>query len=151
MTGLQVYRCHKVRRLLVLVGTLPLLAACGPHTPRVEQLSGPVLQITGIEIHNALLYTVQDVTILVPESGEYVSCGRILPDSSCSTSFPVRDYRETAVQLSWKEQGETHSTAPFILKAPTSAGEGQKAYIRVEVFAQGQAGAELLLLDDQER
>ena len=136
-------------RFFALVGSLWLLVACGSHTPLREEAPGPLLQITGIEIHNALAYTVKDVMILVPVSGDYVSCGQILPGSSCSTLFPVRDYRETAVQLSWKEQGEAHSTAPFILKAPAPFLEGQKVYIRVEVFATGQAGAQLLLLDDQ--
>jgi len=140
-----------LKRLLSFVGILWLLVACGSPLPRMEQGSGPLLQITGIEIHNALPYTVHEVTILVPESGDYVSCGQILPDSSCSTTFPVRDYRETAVQLNWKEQGEPQSTAPFILKAPASAGEGENAYIRVEVFAKGQAGAELRLLDERVR
>lgn len=139
------------RRFLTIAGVLCLLSACGAPAPKPEQPTGPLLLITGIEIHNALAYTVQDVTILVPVSGDYVSCGQILPDSSCSTSFPLRDYRETAVQLSWKEQGESHNIAPFILKAPTSAVQGQQAYIRVEVFAKGQAGAKLILLDDQTR
>ncbi len=137
-----------LRRLLIIVGVLWMLLACAPQSPKTEQPAGPLLQITGIEIHNALPYTIQDVTILIPESGDYVSCGQVLPDSSCSTTFPVRDYRQTAVQLSWKERGEPHSTAPFILEAPTSAADGQKAYIRVEVFGKGQAGAELLLPDE---
>jgi len=140
-----------LRRFLAIAGVLCLLSACGTPAPKSEQPTGPLLQITGIEIHNALPYTVHDVTILVPDSGDYVSCGQILPDSSCSTSFPVRDYRETAVQLSWKEQGVSHSIAPFILKAPTTATQGQQAYIRVEVFAKGQAGAKVILPDEQTR
>ncbi len=140
-----------LQRVLTFMGILGLMAGCGPHLPRSELAASPHLQITGIEIHNALPYIVHDVTILVPVSGDYVSCGQILPDSSCSTSFPVRDYRETAVQISWKEHGEPQSTAPFILKAPIDANNGEQAYIRVEVFGKGQAGAELLLLDAETR
>lgn len=149
------------RRFLVIAPLLLMLLACTSQSQPTGQASGqpagkptrepmgPLLQIVGIEIHNALPYTIQDVTILIPESGDFVSCGQVLPVSSCSTSFPVRDYRETAVQLNWKEQGEPHQTAPFLLEAPSSAGEGQQAYIRVEVFSKGQAGAKLQLLEEQ--
>lgn len=116
---------------------------------RPESPSGPALQITGVEIHNNLVYPVQDVTILVPATGEYVSCGQIFPRTSCSTTFPARDYRENPVQLSWKEYGQSQSTKPFKLKAPAGTREGQAATIRVEVFAAGQAGANLLLVDPE--
>lgn len=124
-----------------------VLAACMPQ-PRPNALkAGPDLQITGVEIYNGLPYSVHDVSILVPLSGDFVSCGQILSDSSCSTTFPARDYRESPVQLSWTEHGVPHSTKPFTLKAPDNALPGQDAYIRVEVFAAGQAGATLLLLE----
>ncbi|HKX55217.1 MAG TPA: hypothetical protein VJN01_03915 [Xanthomonadales bacterium] len=113
--------------------------------------SGPELQIAGVEIYNGLPYSVQDVSILVPLSGEFVSCGQILPDSSCSTTFPARDYRESPAQVSWTEHGVQHSTKPFKLKAPLGATAGQGAYIRVEVFASGQAGAKLLMLESASR
>jgi len=139
------------QRWLTWCGILFLATACATHPAAKQPAAGPGLQIAGIEIHNALSSIVQDVTILVPASGEFVSCGQILPDSSCSTSFPVRDYRESAVQVSWKEQGEPHSMPAFKLEAPATASEGQRAYIRVEVFASGQAGAKLVLLDDEPR
>jgi len=131
--------------------SLLLVTACATDPAAKAQVGGPRLQIVGIEIHNALSFIVQDVTISVPASGEYVSCGQVLPESSCSTSFPVRDYRESAVQVNWKEQGEPHSTPAFKLEAPAAASEGRRAYIRVEVFASGQAGAKLVLLDDEPR
>jgi hypothetical protein len=110
---------------------------------------GPVLQIKGVEIYNGLAYPVKDVVILVPASGEFVSCGNILPESSCSTSFPARDYRETPVQVSWTELGKPHNTPEFTLAAPAAARDGEIAYIRVEVFAAGQAGARLVSLPPQ--
>jgi hypothetical protein len=124
-------------------------AGCAAQGDRPKTSSGPALQITGVEIHNSLVYPVRDVTILVPATGEYVSCGQIYPETSCSTTFPARDYRDNPVQLSWKEYGQSQSTRPFTLKAPASAREGQAAYIRVEVFAAGQAGANLLLVEPE--
>jgi hypothetical protein len=110
-------------------------------------VTGPALQIAGVEIFNALPYSVQDVSILAPLTGDFVSCGQILPNSSCSTSFPARDYRENPVQVSWKEHGQPHSTPEFKLDAPDSARDGQSAFIKVEVFAAGEAGARLILLE----
>lgn len=102
-----------------------------------------------MEIHNRLLYPVQDVTILVPATGDYVSCGQIFPATSCSNTFPGRDYRANPVQLSWTEHGEPHSTRPFTLKAPAGTRAGQPARIRVEIFAAGQAGADLVLVEPE--
>jgi hypothetical protein len=124
-----------------------LLISCLAQPRPKESEAGPELQIAGVEIYNGLPYSVQDVSILVPSSGEFVSCGQILPDSSCATTFPSRDYRENPAQVSWTEHGVQHSTKPFKLKAPSGAKAGQGAYIRVEVFASGQAGAKLLLLE----
>jgi hypothetical protein len=137
------------QRVLTGCCILLLVTACAARPAANVPVSGPGVQIAGIEIHNALSAVVQDVTILVPATGEYVSCGQILPESSCSTTFPLRDYRESAVQVSWKEEGKPHSTPAFKLEAPATAIDGQRAYIRVEVFASGQAGAKLILLDDE--
>lgn len=123
-----------------------MLTACAATQTSQGLRAGPALQIAGVEIHNGLPYSVHDVSILVPSSGDFVSCGQILPDTSCSTKFPLRDYREFPMQISWTEHGLPHSTKPFKLSPPADALAGQGAYIRVEVFASGQAGAELLML-----
>jgi len=133
-------------RLIAVAGTLLQLHACSTSGGQTPPAQGPALQISGVEIYNGLAYPVEDVVILVPASGEFVSCGNVLPDSSCSTSFPARDYRETPVQVSWTEQGEPHHTPEFKLAAPAAARDGETAYIRVEVFSSGQAGAKLVLM-----
>ncbi|HET6564393.1 MAG TPA: hypothetical protein VFG52_03175 [Xanthomonadales bacterium] len=134
-------------KTLVVVFCSLSLMTCASQRDDERKLAGPALQIAGVEIYNGLAYSIQDVSILVPESGDYVSCGQILPDSSCSTTFEVRDYRENPVQVLWTEHGEPQSTKPFTIKAPEDALAGQDAYIRVEVFGPGQAGAKLLLMD----
>lgn len=134
-------------KTLALVFCSLLWVACATQHDGDKPLTGPVLQIAGVEIYNGLTYSIHDVSILVPSSGDYVSCGQVLPDSSCSTTFQVRDYRENPVQVQWTEHGEPQSTKPFTIKAPENALAGQDAYIRVEVFAPGQAGAKLLMMD----
>lgn len=125
-----------------------LLAACTTKTAKNDndQDDFTILQIAGVEIYNGLSYSIQDVIIKVPVSGDFVSCGEVLPASSCATSFPLREYQGNKVQVSWKENGQEFSTAEFRLTPPDSAIAGQEAYIRVEVFAEGQAGAKLVLL-----
>lgn len=139
------------RGIAGLCGCALLLISCVSQPVPDDSATGPELQIAGVEIYNGLPYSVQDVSILVPSSGEFVSCGHILPDSSCSTTFPARDYRESPAQVSWTEHGVPHSTKPFKLKPPPGAKSGQGAYIRVEVFASGQAGAKLLMLESDSR
>lgn len=138
-------------RLCSLLAIGLVISGCATHdgTPGSGRgrLQGPELQITGVEIYNSLMYPVRDVTILVPASGDYVSCGQIFPETSCATTFPGRDYRENPVQLSWTEHGQPQSTKPFTLKAPAGTRAGQAATIRVEVFAAGQAGATLILVE----
>ncbi len=135
------------RQSALLLGSIIFITACSSGQAVKTRITGPVLQISGVEIHNALPYSVQDVIILAPATGDFVSCGQILPESSCSTSFPARDYRENPLQVKWKEYGQLHSTSEFKLAAPQSARDGQSAYIRVDVFAAGEAGATLVLLE----
>ena len=129
--------------------SLALQASCAtPSTEGTNTRAPTVLQIAGIEIFNGLPYIIHDVTVLVPLSGDYVSCGQILPDTACSTSFPLREYQGNPVQVTWTELGEPQGTPEFSLEAPATATSGQRAFVRVEVFAKGQAGARLVLLDD---
>jgi len=123
-----------------------LFAACATKTAKNDPDDFTILQIAGVEIYNGLSYSIQDVTIKIPDSGDFVSCGEVLPASSCATSFPLREYMGNKVQVSWKENGQEFSTAEFRLTPPATAIAGQEAYIRVEVFAAGQAGAKLVLL-----
>ena len=134
---------------LAILAIFALLASCADHAVKREPAHAIVLQIAGVEIYNGLPYSIQNVMILVPESGQFMSCGQILPDSACSTSFPLQTYQGNGVQVSWKEKGVEHSTAEFKLELPVTAINGQMAYIKVEVFDAGQAGAKLVLLDPE--
>ena len=99
------------------------------------------LEIDGIRIVNELDIDVTNVRILVPATGDFVSCGNILAKTSCSSSFPGRAYQGNAVQISWKESGRPHSTPEFRLEPPASPGKASSTWIEVVIFLPGQAGA----------
>jgi hypothetical protein len=109
-----------------------------------ENQASTGIEIEGLRIRNDLLFSVTDVMILVPVSGDYVGCGIILPRSECSTTFPVRDYRGSAVVISWKEYGEAHKTDEFVVDVPDGIDPELPAMVEVIIYTQGLAGARLV-------
>ena len=103
----------------------------------------PGIEIDGVEIVNELGYQVTDVMILVPRTGAFVGCGTVLGGTSCSTSFPGRAYQQNAVQVTWKELGQPYTTGDFNISLPADLQSSHQFWIKVVIFAPGQAGAKL--------
>jgi len=104
----------------------------------------PGIEIDGVEISNQLGYQVTDVQILVPRTGAFVGCGTVLGGTSCSTSFPGQAYQQNAVQVSWKERGQPHTTGDFTITLPDNRESSDRFWVQVVIFAPGQAGAKLV-------
>ena len=104
--------------------------------------------IDRVVIRNELALSVTEVTIMVPASGNFVSCGNIVARSECSTTFPGRDYFANAVVINWKEYGEPHSTDEFVIEIPDDMDRGIAATLEVIIFNRGQAGARLVTRQD---
>jgi hypothetical protein len=136
----------QILRLIVCSMLITSIVGCSAINSTGNPLinSGPIVEIEGVEIRNELLSVVTDVQILVPQTGDFVGCGTILPNSSCSTTFPLRNYQGNAVNVSWKEQGRMHTTDDFVIKIPAALDTTKPARILVLIFAIGQAGAKLV-------
>lgn len=122
---------------------LALLLGCAPAptADSSEVMTG--VYIEGFEIRNGLAYALTDVMIDVPSTGAFAGCGNIMPRSECSSTFELRDYRQNAVVISWKEWGEPHQTDEFTVALPPGAEPGDALILEVHVFAPGQVGAQL--------
>jgi hypothetical protein len=121
-----------------------LITACGGTT---EQESKPVptgIRIDGFSIRNGLMYPVTDVFLRVPETGAFVGCGNILPDTACRTGIESVDYFARAVQVRWKEHGEEKQTDEFVIEVPLGMAAGTVAEVEVVIYAPGLAGARLV-------
>ncbi len=120
-----------------------LLGACSIPSKQASNAT-PAIAIAGVQIINNLSITVTDVQILVPLTGNFVSCGTILRHTACSTSFPGRQYERSPVRVSWKEQGHAQATGNFVIDRPASLDLARPMWIEVVIFAPGQAGAKLV-------
>lgn len=110
-------------------------------------VSGPVpagVVIDGIVINNQLGIAVTDVQVLVPATGNFVSCGNIQRRSAFSTGFPDRVYSSNALRISWKESGMPQSTDDFVVKIGSDIDIKSTARVEVFIFSPGQAGARLI-------
>jgi len=120
-----------------------LMGACSAPSSRPGS-SAPAIAIDGVQIINKLSTTVTEVQILVPATGNFVRCGTILRNTSCSTSFPGRQYERKPVQVSWKEQGQAYTTGNFVIEPPANLDPARPMWIEVVIFAPGQAGAKFV-------
>jgi len=81
------------------------------------------------------------VSLLVPDTGGYVSCGTIAPGSICSTTFPEADYSGNPVEITWVQGGQTHSSGRFTLRIPSDLDRRRAAVVRVVISGLESAGA----------
>ena len=114
-----------------------LLTACAPTALERD----PVLQIEGVSMENQTQMWVSAVRLMVPVSGNFVSCGNISPGSKCSTTFPETSYTGNPVEITWSQGGQIHSTGQFALQLPGDLDYDRPAMVRIVIAGPGSAGA----------
>ena len=120
----------------VVLGILSLSAcAAGPAA------RDPQIQISGMVMENQTDMYLSAVSLLVPATGGFVSCGTITPGSRCSTTFPEVNYSGNPVEITWGLAGQMHTTGPFHLQIPTDLDQRKAAEVRVVITGPETAGA----------
>ncbi len=104
----------------------------------------PPVQISGMLIENQTQMYVSAVRLLVPVTGSFVSCGSILPESMCSTTFPETAYTGNPVEITWSQGGQIHSTGPFALALPADLDAYRPVIVHVVISGPGSAGAVII-------
>jgi hypothetical protein len=114
-----------------------LLSACASRSAE------PVkpLQIEGLLIENNTPMWLSAVRILVPATGNFVSCSTITPRTKCSTTFPETSYTGNPVEITWSQGGEMHSSGVFVIQLPAGLDNDKPARILVVITGPGLAGA----------
>ena len=121
-----------------------LLSACASTS--VTQATP--LQIDGMLIENQTLMRVTAVRLLVPVTGNFVSCGNIAPNSMCSTKFPETAYTGNPVEITWSQDGQIYSTGEFVLDTPERMDENLPALVQIVIAGPGSAGALIIQRSD---
>lgn len=119
-----------------------VLCVCACTAAPVE--SPPVIRMEGMVIENRTPMYVSAVRLLVPLTGQFVSCGNIAPESMCSTTFPEANYSGNPVELTWSQGGQIHTTGEFTLELPDDIDENKAAVVRVVISGPGSAGAAII-------
>ena len=133
-------RAYLVIRL-VITGLCSLCLLACAATP-VD--STPPVQITAMVMENQTQMYVSAVRLLVPVTGNFVSCGNIPPESMCSTTFPEATYTGNPVEITWSQGGQIHSTGQFVLQLPDDLDENKSLVALVVISGPGLAGALLI-------
>lgn len=130
--------------LLLLCVACALCASCAASGTTEREAQPRLFEIAGVEIRNELQFRVTDARVLVPRTGEFVSCGTVFPGTACSAAFPQRDYRGDPLSVTWQERGEPQSVEDFVLEVPAGLDTARPVWLQVVIFSPGNAGARLL-------
>ena len=118
-----------------------LISACASQAVDKSENSAEGVQIKGLIIENQSMMWITAARLLVPATGDFVSCGNITPKSRCATTFPETDYSGNPVQITWSQGGQIHSTGDYVLELPEDVDIERPAMVRVVITAPGTAGA----------
>jgi hypothetical protein len=126
------------------MGATLLLAACAsaPRSADTENL--PELLISGLVMENRTSSFVSAARLLVPVTGQFVSCGNIAPGSICATGFPEQRYTGNAFEITWSQAGSIWSTGELRIEPPAILVDAGEAWVRVVIAGPGSAGAEFI-------
>ena len=95
-------------------------------------------------IKNQTQAWVSAARLLVPVTGNFVSCGNISPGSMCSTTFPETGYTGNPVEITWSQGGQIHSTGQFVLQLPEQLDREKPVLVQVVITGPTSAGAVLV-------
>ena len=99
------------------------------------------VQIKGMIMENQTRMYVSAVRLLVPVTGNFVSCGNIQPGSMCSSTFPEAAYTGNPVEITWSQGGRIHSTGQFVVQLPSDLDNDRPAQVHIVISGPGLAGA----------
>ena len=119
------------------VSVLILVCACAPSPPA----GGQGVAIDGLSFENRSSSPIDSIQLLVPASGNFVSCGLIAPGNTCASGFPGVAYHGEPIEISWTQGGEDWSTGRVTLEADEEIRLQGAASVVVVVLAPGSAGA----------
>ena len=101
----------------------------------------PPVQIAGMVMQNQTQMYISAVRLLVPTTGNFVSCGNIPPGSMCSTTFPEAAYTGNPVEITWSQGGQIHSSGQFTVQLPGDLDISRPAQVHIVISGPGLAGA----------
>lgn len=134
---IQCMRLSRLIRPLCMALWFAALSACatGPVT------RDPKLQISGMVMENQTQMYLSAVSLMVPATGGFVTCGTITPGTQCSTTFPEVEYSGNPVEISWRQGGQVHTSGLFHLQIPTGIDKRKPVEVRVVITGPDTAGA----------
>ncbi len=134
------YPSPKWWAILAGLSLVALLAGCAT-TPGLFQDS---VIIDGLTFENRSASPVDGITLSVPVTGGFVSCGRIAPGARCASGFPDVAYEGNPVEIRWYQGGAEWNTGALTLQVDDEVRIHGRGEVRVVVIAPGSAGALLL-------
>ena len=117
------------------------LSACTAQTPVSQDTA---LRIDGLRFENRSRTPVESVRLIVPATGNFVSCGRIAPGASCAALFPGVAYSGHPIEIQWVQGGTDWRTGEIPLEIDPLAREAGSGEVRVLIVAPGSSGALLV-------
>jgi len=101
--------------IVFLFSLLNILSGCSSTVIQADPI-----QIKRLVFLNQSSKALSNVRIYVSKSREFASCGYILPNTECSTGFPLREYKGNSFDISWSEKGENKSKQNIQAIVPVS-------------------------------
>jgi len=120
------------------------LAACNSLMLPAGNQDAATLLIRGLVIENRTQAFVSSARLLIPASGQFVSCGNIAPGANCATSFPEQRYSGNPVEVRWSQAGHEWSTGELQLEPKENTAKVGQGQVRVVIAGPNSAVVELM-------
>ena len=131
---------------LAITLMLVVMGGCAALTDSSGRGDVPDVMIGGLIVLNQGQAYVTAARVLVPATGQFVSCGNIAPGARCATGFPEQNYSGNPLEVTWSQGGNIYSTGELRPNVPEDAIESGHAQVRIWIMGPGSAAAEMVAI-----
>ena len=95
------------------------------------------ITVDGLAFRNNSSNLIENALLVVVKTNRFISCGPILPDKECSTTFPQKKYRGNHIIVKWRQNGKSWSSKELKIQIPNNVLPGKSSKVIIIIDDQG--------------
>lgn len=126
-----------------LITTMLVIQSCA-NSPLSSIITPSKLKVNGVIFKNTSTKPVAHVSLKVDATNKYISCSRIMPENTCSTTFPLKEYQNNALTIEWKQAKRSYSRKSFKIDTNNQQLEAEQYILMIVINNNGSVSTQFV-------
>lgn len=126
-----------------LIATMLVIQSCA-NSPLSSIVTPSKLKVNGVIFKNTTTKSVAHVSLKVDATNKYISCSRIIPENTCSTTFPLKEYQNNTLTIEWKQAEKSYSRKSFKIDTNKQQLKAEQYTLMITINNNGSASTQFV-------